>query len=266
MATAGAIVGLRVRRRARRRHRHHRKDFARLRRNVGADARRVGPARQPGGGPLSTLGDNWENDDVRVRPTRGGSRPRTKTRPSHTDAVSGFVTTVDRGRYTCLVEEGTKRAHVVTAMRARELGPPGRGGRRSGRPGRRHRRRAGHAGPDRPDHPAAQRAAPVGRRHRPGRTGAGGQRRSAGDRLRAGRPGAAHRLHRPLPGRRLHRQPGRGAGADQGRPRRPGVPAGDLRRPRPTDPGHPARRLPPTVRGWSTVSTPCASDWTGRCR
>jgi len=36
--------------------------------------------------------------------------------------VSGFVTTVDRGRYTCLVEEGTKRAHVVTAMRARELG------------------------------------------------------------------------------------------------------------------------------------------------
>ena len=34
----------------------------------------------------------------------------------------GFVTTVDRGRYTCLVGEGTKRARVVTAMRARELG------------------------------------------------------------------------------------------------------------------------------------------------
>ena len=50
------------------------------------------------------------------------SRPRTKTRPTHTDAVSGFVTTVDRGRYTCLVEEGTRRAHVVHAMRARELG------------------------------------------------------------------------------------------------------------------------------------------------
>jgi ribosome biogenesis GTPase / thiamine phosphate phosphatase len=32
------------------------------------------------------------------------------------------VTTVDRGRYTCLVGEGTKRARVVTAMRARELG------------------------------------------------------------------------------------------------------------------------------------------------
>ncbi|MEP6560627.1 MAG: ribosome small subunit-dependent GTPase A [Nakamurella sp.] len=70
---------------------------------------------------MSTLGENWDNDDVRVRPTRS-SRPRTKTRPTHTDAVTGFVTTVDRGRYTCLVEEGSKRTHVVTAMRARELG------------------------------------------------------------------------------------------------------------------------------------------------
>jgi ribosome biogenesis GTPase len=86
---------------------------------VGTDA---GPCRpSAGGGELSTLGENWDNDDVRVRPTRS-SRPRTKTRPTHTDAVTGFVTTVDRGRYTCLVEEGSKRAHVVTAMRARELG------------------------------------------------------------------------------------------------------------------------------------------------
>ncbi len=36
--------------------------------------------------------------------------------------MSGFVTTVDRGRYTCLVEEGTRQEHVVLAMRARELG------------------------------------------------------------------------------------------------------------------------------------------------
>ncbi len=74
-----------------------------------------------GGGELSRLGENWDNDDVRVRPTRG-SRPRTKIRPTHTDAVSAFVTTVDRGRYTCLVDEGTRRQHVVLAMRARELG------------------------------------------------------------------------------------------------------------------------------------------------
>ncbi|GAA1997862.1 ribosome biogenesis GTPase [Nakamurella flavida] len=36
--------------------------------------------------------------------------------------MSGFVVTVDRGRYTCLVEEGTRRERTVTAMRARELG------------------------------------------------------------------------------------------------------------------------------------------------
>ena len=77
--------------------------------------------RHVGGDDLSTLGENWDNDDVRVRPTKG-SRPRTKTRPTHIDAVSGFVTTVDRGRYTCLVDEGTRREHVVLAMRARELG------------------------------------------------------------------------------------------------------------------------------------------------
>lgn len=70
---------------------------------------------------MSRLGDDWDNDDVRVRPARS-SRPRTKTRPSHTDAVQGFVTTVDRGRYTCLIGEGTRRARTVTAMRARELG------------------------------------------------------------------------------------------------------------------------------------------------
>jgi len=57
-----------------------------------------------------------DEDDVRVRPGRG-SRPRTRRRPAHTDAVSGFVVAVDRGRYTCLVE-----GRMVAAMRARELG------------------------------------------------------------------------------------------------------------------------------------------------
>jgi len=33
-----------------------------------------------------------------------------------------MVTTVDRGRYTCLVDGGTPRSRAVTAMRARELG------------------------------------------------------------------------------------------------------------------------------------------------
>lgn len=70
---------------------------------------------------MSRLGEDWDNDDVRVRPGRS-SRPRTKTRPAHTESVEGFVTTVDRGRYTCLVGDGTRHARTVTAMRARELG------------------------------------------------------------------------------------------------------------------------------------------------
>ncbi|HEU5155748.1 MAG TPA: ribosome small subunit-dependent GTPase A [Streptosporangiaceae bacterium] len=57
-----------------------------------------------------------DEDDVRVRPGRG-SRPRTRRRPAHADAASGLVTSVDRGRYRCLVDD-----RAVTAMRARELG------------------------------------------------------------------------------------------------------------------------------------------------
>jgi ribosome biogenesis GTPase / thiamine phosphate phosphatase len=60
-----------------------------------------------------------DEDDVRVRPGRG-SRPRSKQRPEHEDAVEGMVLTVDRGRYAVLVDDVT-----VTAMRARELGRKG---------------------------------------------------------------------------------------------------------------------------------------------
>lgn len=53
------------------------------------------------------------------RPRRH-TRPRTKDRPSHVDAVLGRVITVDRGRYTTLVEGRT-----VTAMKSRPLGRKG---------------------------------------------------------------------------------------------------------------------------------------------
>ncbi len=76
-----------------------------------------------------------------MRPNPRGSRPRTKDRPAHADAVPGRVLAVDRGRYTVLLERpsaepqpaaanaspdrpvdepGQRRR--VTAMRARELG------------------------------------------------------------------------------------------------------------------------------------------------
>ena len=61
-----------------------------------------------------------DEDDVRVRPGRRGTRPRSKQRPAHEDAASGMVVTVDRGRSTVLVA-GVE----VTAMRARELGRKG---------------------------------------------------------------------------------------------------------------------------------------------
>ncbi|MDT0331610.1 ribosome small subunit-dependent GTPase A [Nocardiopsis lambiniae] len=61
-------------------------------------------------------GRHLDEDDIRVR-ARGGSRPRTRTRPKHENAVEGLVTAVDRGRYRCLVE-----GNRIVAMKARELG------------------------------------------------------------------------------------------------------------------------------------------------
>ncbi|ADB34240.1 ribosome small subunit-dependent GTPase A [Kribbella flavida DSM 17836] len=55
------------------------------------------------------------------RPKRR-TRPRTKDRPAYDDAVTGFVITRDRGRYTTWVGEGDR---VVTAMKARQLGRKG---------------------------------------------------------------------------------------------------------------------------------------------
>jgi ribosome biogenesis GTPase len=56
---------------------------------------------------------------VRIRPGKG-SRPRTRRRPAHEDAIDAFVTGVDRGRYRCWTGE-----RMVTAMKARELGRRG---------------------------------------------------------------------------------------------------------------------------------------------
>ncbi len=57
-----------------------------------------------------------DEDDVRVRAGRG-SRPRTRRRPAHAEAIDGFVTAVDRGRYRLVIGD-----RVVSAMKARELG------------------------------------------------------------------------------------------------------------------------------------------------
>jgi ribosome biogenesis GTPase / thiamine phosphate phosphatase len=66
-----------------------------------------------------------DEDDVRVRPTRHGSRPRTRQRPAHEGAAPGTVIAVDRGRMTVRIEGPAGAPVEVTAMRARELGRHG---------------------------------------------------------------------------------------------------------------------------------------------
>ena len=58
-----------------------------------------------------------DESDIRIRPPRS-TRPRSKDRPTHDDAVTADVVTVDRGRTLCRTESGT----YVSAMKARELG------------------------------------------------------------------------------------------------------------------------------------------------
>jgi ribosome biogenesis GTPase len=65
--------------------------------------------------------DKYADFEARTRPNPKGNRARTKIRPDHSDAVTGRVLTVDRGRYSGLVGEGTENEHEATASRASEL-------------------------------------------------------------------------------------------------------------------------------------------------
>lgn len=66
--------------------------------------------------------DEYDESSARVRPNPKGTKPRSKTRPSHDDSVVGRVYAVDRGRFSVLVGEGTDDEHTVIATKARELG------------------------------------------------------------------------------------------------------------------------------------------------
>ncbi|WP_232680737.1 ribosome small subunit-dependent GTPase A [Nocardioides sp. R-C-SC26] len=61
-----------------------------------------------------------EHDHEHYERPRRRTRPRTKERPVYDDAVDGLVVTVDRGRFTLLVDDV-----VVMAMKARPLGRKG---------------------------------------------------------------------------------------------------------------------------------------------
>ncbi|MCP3425927.1 ribosome small subunit-dependent GTPase A [Rothia sp. AR01] len=69
---------------------------------------------------MSPARRTWDESDVRIRANKRGSRPRTKERPAHEDAVVGRVVTVDRGRYT--VDLGSAGpGEPIVAVRAKDL-------------------------------------------------------------------------------------------------------------------------------------------------
>lgn len=70
---------------------------------------------------MSRSGRDLDEDDVRVRPGRRKSRPRSKDRPSFDQALPGTVVTVDRGRFTVAMDDGGE----VLAVKAREIGRKG---------------------------------------------------------------------------------------------------------------------------------------------
>lgn len=63
----------------------------------------------------------WDESDVRIRPGKG-SRPRTKDRPRHNDALFGMVVSKDRGRWGVVLDGQDPGAAAIVCMRARELG------------------------------------------------------------------------------------------------------------------------------------------------
>ena len=81
--------------------------------------------------PASGTRRELDEDDVRVRPQRGKSRPRSKERPAHADASAGYVVAVDRGRFTCVggdlhdERDPQNEPPMIMAVKSRELGRKG---------------------------------------------------------------------------------------------------------------------------------------------
>ncbi|WP_420099659.1 ribosome small subunit-dependent GTPase A [Corynebacterium sp.] len=64
---------------------------------------------------------HYDESDIRVRPGKG-TRPRTKDRPDHKEALTGMVVTRDRGRWGVVIDDSAPDAPPAICMRARELG------------------------------------------------------------------------------------------------------------------------------------------------
>lgn len=69
------------------------------------------------------MSHRYDETDVRVRPPKRGTRPRSKKRPEHLRAEWGVVVGIDRGRYRVFFGAADSAGpREVTAVRARELG------------------------------------------------------------------------------------------------------------------------------------------------
>ena len=101
------------------------------------------PGRRCWVSPRAIGEDDFDSYD---RPRRH-TRPRTKDRPSYPDAVSGFVVTVDRGRFTVRVGVRRRRPQRLRGEGA-AAGTQGRRRRRRRAAGRRRLGRRRVAGPD----------------------------------------------------------------------------------------------------------------------
>ena len=65
---------------------------------------------------------DYDEDDIRQRPGKHKSRPRTKDRPTHKNSINGIVITVDRGRFTVNLKNSNS---FIYAIKARDLGRKG---------------------------------------------------------------------------------------------------------------------------------------------
>src|SRR5699024_9111978 len=108
------------------RHRHDRQDHARFPNRMEHTCRRT--TGHPRMSRYRIDYSRYDESSVPKRPSKRGSRPRTKDRPAHEDAITGRVMTVDRGRYTIYLSPQRKtkttkasKARYITAMRAREM-------------------------------------------------------------------------------------------------------------------------------------------------
>src|SRR4029450_6758672 len=103
-----------------RRHQLYRQDDAGVRTALDEDDQRFCAGIRRGELVVTQVGLRGDEYEAFDRPRRRSSRPRTKDRPDYTDAETGMVITVARGRFRVLISD-----RDVSTTKARQLGRKG---------------------------------------------------------------------------------------------------------------------------------------------